>query len=65
MSRLTDREMACLRLIADGHSNERIMRALDISYAGVARSLASLYRKLGAADRASAVARGFRSGLLN
>jgi DNA-binding NarL/FixJ family response regulator len=61
---LTARERACLELIASGRSNAGIVRDLGLSQASVNRALSALYRKLGAADRASAVARAFRTGLL-
>lgn len=60
----TDRELACLELIAQGFSNERIVRKLDLSAGTATRAISSLYRKLGAVDRASAVAAAFRRGLL-
>lgn len=60
----TDRELACLELIAQGMSNDRIVRKLDLSAGTATRAISSLYRKLGAVDRASAVAIAFRRGLL-
>lgn len=61
---LTDREQSCLELIAQGFSNERIVRQLGLSAGTATRAISSLYRKLGAVDRGSAVSRAYQKGLL-
>ncbi len=62
---LTDRELSVLRGMADGHSNLRIGADLDISEDTVKTHARRLFRKLGARDRAHAVALGFRAGVLS
>lgn len=54
--RLTTRQQQILRLVANGHSNKAIGHALSIEPTTVQRHLHTIYRKLGAADRANAVA---------
>lgn len=55
--RLTPRERDILRLIADGHANKQIARTLGISINTVRTHLHNVFLKLGAANRAEAVAR--------
>ena len=62
---LTERELQVLRGMADGHSNAEIGRALFVSEDTVKTHARRLFRKLGARDRAHAVAAGFRAGLVN
>jgi len=54
---LTEREIQILRLVADGHTNASIARALDVSPRTIAKHLEHLYRKLGVSSRAAAVSR--------
>lgn len=61
---LTQREYQVLQLIADGLSNQGVADALVVSVETVRTHIKSVLRKLDARDRAHAVARGFRSGLL-
>jgi DNA-binding NarL/FixJ family response regulator len=61
---LTGRERQVVRLIADGHSNRAIARALYLSEATVKTHLVRIYRKLGVDNRASAVSEAVRRGLL-
>ncbi|WP_306215665.1 response regulator transcription factor [Actinoplanes sp. RD1] len=61
---LTDRERELLRLVAGGATNHEAASALFVSVATVKASLAGIYERLGARDRASAVAQGYRRGLL-
>jgi DNA-binding NarL/FixJ family response regulator len=61
---LTAREMAVIRLVAEGRTNDQIGRALDTSVSTVKAQLSALFEKLGARDRASAVAVCFRRGVL-
>jgi len=63
-SQLTARERDVLRLIADGLPGKQIARALGISERTVKFHTASLLRKLGADNRAQAVALAAERGLL-
>lgn len=60
--RLTPAETEVIRHVARGSGNKRIAADLRVSEATVKSHLASIYRKLDAADRASAVARAIRLG---
>jgi two-component system nitrate/nitrite response regulator NarL len=62
---ITERELAILRLAADGLPAQQIARDLHISIPTVKSHLAKIYVKLDVPDRASAVARAFRLGLLS
>ena len=61
---LTERELQVLRGMADGKSNAEIGRDLFVSEDTVKTHARRLFRKLGARDRAHAVASGFRAGLV-
>jgi DNA-binding NarL/FixJ family response regulator len=61
---LTERELQVLRGMADGKSNAEIGRELFVSEDTVKTHARRLFRKLGARDRAHAVAAGFRTGLV-
>jgi DNA-binding NarL/FixJ family response regulator len=61
---LTDREREVLRLIAQGLPSKQIARALNISERTVKFHTASLLHKLGAENRAQAVALATQRGLL-
>jgi DNA-binding NarL/FixJ family response regulator len=61
---LSNREFQVLQLIADGLSNQGVADALVLSVETVRTHIKGLLRKLDARDRAHAVARGFRAGLL-
>ena len=63
-SALTERELQVLRGMADGKSNAEIGRELFVSEDTVKTHARRLFRKLGARDRAHAVAAGFRAGLV-
>ncbi len=65
VGRLTDRERQVLRLIAQGLPGKQIARELAISERTVKFHTASLLRKLGADNRAQAVALAARRGLLD
>jgi DNA-binding NarL/FixJ family response regulator len=54
-----------LRLVADGATNEHIAHELGTSLGSIKARLASLFDELGARDRASLVAAGFRRGILS
>jgi len=62
---LTPRELDVLRLAADGHPNAEIARQLLVSTATVKSHLQNVFEKLEAPDRAAAVARAIRRGLVN
>jgi two-component system nitrate/nitrite response regulator NarL len=62
---LTPRELDVLRLAADGHPNAEIARQLQVSTATVKSHLQNVFEKLEAPDRAAAVARAIRRGLVN
>lgn len=55
-SPLTDREREVLRLISEGFSNKQIARALSITIRTVKTHVASILAKLGAENRAHAIA---------
>jgi DNA-binding NarL/FixJ family response regulator len=61
---LSPREHQILHLIAAGHGNHAIGVRLHITEDTVKTHNRRMYRKLGARDRAHAVAQGFRAGLL-
>jgi len=61
---LTEREMQVLSGMSRGRSNGEIGRELYLSEDTVKTHARRLFRKLGAADRAQAVALGFRWGLV-
>ncbi|MGV1006709.1 MAG: response regulator [Candidatus Nanopelagicales bacterium] len=62
---LTDREIEVLDGMSRGRSNAEIGRSLYVSEDTVKTHARRLFRKMGAADRAQAVALGFRWGLLS
>ncbi|MEA2641450.1 MAG: hypothetical protein QOF51_2844 [Chloroflexota bacterium] len=63
--RLTAREQQVLDLLAKGMTNQQIATELQIGYRTARFHVASLFRKLGAENRAHAVAVAARFGLLN
>lgn len=56
MTGLTARQREVLLHAANGNSNKQIARTLGISTATVCRHLAEIFARLGASDRAQAVA---------
>ena len=62
---LTLREIQVLEYLAEGNSNRDIARLLSISEETVKTHLGHLYEKLGAADRAQAVAIALRENLID
>ena len=62
---LSRREIEVLELLAEGKSNKAIGQVLTISEETVKTHLKRLYEKLGAADRAQAVAIALRQQLIN
>ncbi len=61
---LTPREIEVVRMIADGLGNKEIASQLGISDHTVKFHISSIFAKLGAANRAEAVALGIRQGLI-
>jgi HD-GYP domain-containing protein (c-di-GMP phosphodiesterase class II)/DNA-binding CsgD family transcriptional regulator len=62
---LTPREREVLQLAADGRSGRDIAGALVLSPGTVKTHFQNIYAKLGAHDRAAAVAAGLRRGIIN
>jgi DNA-binding CsgD family transcriptional regulator len=60
----TPRELECLRLAAEGATNDSIADELGVSVKTVNTLLHHLYGRLGAMNRASAIAMAFRRGYL-
>jgi DNA-binding NarL/FixJ family response regulator len=63
-SRLSDREIEVLRLVASGHSNKRIAGSLSISEDTAKGHMKSILGKLGAFDRTHAVTLGLKRGII-
>jgi DNA-binding NarL/FixJ family response regulator len=63
-SQLSERELEVLSRLAKGMTNKDIARDLFISQATVKSHVENILRKLGAPDRAGAVAEGFRKKLI-
>jgi DNA-binding NarL/FixJ family response regulator len=61
---LTQRELEVLQAAAHGNAVREIAETLVISPATVKSHLENIYAKLGVSDRAAAVARGLREGLI-
>lgn len=61
---LSDRELEVLSRLAKGMTNKDVARELFISQATVKSHVENILRKLGQADRAGAVAEGFRRKLI-
>lgn len=62
--RLSDRERQVLRLVARGRSNKQIARDLGITERTVKFHMTSIFNKLGADNRAQAIAIAAQRGLL-
>src|SRR5713226_18984 len=63
-SLLSEREREVLRLVADGLSNKQIARSLGITERTVKFHVTSIFNKLGAENRAQAVALAIQQGLV-
>jgi DNA-binding NarL/FixJ family response regulator len=61
---LTPREVQVLRAISEGKSNNQIGQELFLSEDTIKTHARRIFRKLGAKDRAEAVAQGFRQGII-
>ncbi|WP_295821872.1 response regulator transcription factor [uncultured Deinococcus sp.] len=64
LSPLTDRDMAILRLVADGQANKDIATTLGISVGLVKKHIGEILEKLQATDRTQAAIKAFRAGLI-
>lgn len=62
---LTERELQVLRGMSEGKSNAEIGTDLFVSEDTVKTHARRLFRKLGARDRAHAVAKGFQGGIVS
>ncbi len=62
---LSDRELEVLALVAEGRSNREVAEALDLAASTVKSHLDRVFDKLGAPDRAAAVALAVRSGWIS
>ena len=62
---LTARELELLELVGDGFSNRAISENLSISTNTVKYHLKNIFQKLGAQNRAEAVAHAIRTGILS
>lgn len=63
--RLSERELAILRLIADGHANKQIAWRLGVSTDTIKANLKQLFAKLGVDDRTHAVTVAARRGFID
>ncbi|HEX5542541.1 MAG TPA: response regulator transcription factor [Micromonospora sp.] len=61
---LTPRETQILQMVADGHSNQAVARALFITEATVKSHLVQVFTKLGVDSRTAAVAEARRRGIV-
>ena len=62
--RLSEREVAILRLVADGHANKQIAWRLGVSTDTIKANLKQLFAKLGVDDRTHAVTVAARRGFI-
>lgn len=60
---LTERQLAVLRLLAQGNSNKRIARALNIAEGTIKIHMAAIFRALNVTNRTEAVIAASRIGL--
>ena len=63
-SGLSEDDRKLLEFVADGCTNTQIARAMSVSVSTVKAHLSALFKRLGARDRASAIAICFRKGWL-
>jgi DNA-binding NarL/FixJ family response regulator len=61
---LTPREIQILRMVAEGHTNQAIARAMFITEATVKSHLVQVFTKLGVDNRTASVAEGRRRGII-
>lgn len=62
---LTEREIAVLRIVAQGNSNGAVARALSVSVETVKQHMKNIAAKLGTNDRAHAVAIAIKRGIIS
>jgi DNA-binding NarL/FixJ family response regulator len=62
---LTARESEVLRLLANGYSVSAIARSIFVSESTAKTHISKIYEKLGASNRADAIMKAVRSGLLS
>jgi DNA-binding NarL/FixJ family response regulator len=62
---LTQREADVVQLMSEGHSNRSVAESLFLSEATIKTHLIRIYRKLGVDNRAAAVSKAARRGLLD
>jgi DNA-binding NarL/FixJ family response regulator len=62
---LTEADRRLLELVAEGCTNTQIARTMSVSVSTVKAHLSALFKRLGARDRASAIAICFRKGWLS
>ena len=63
-TRLSERELAMLRLIADGATTEEVARQLFLSEASVKRVIRIIFEKLGVRNRSEAISEAYKRKLL-
>ncbi len=61
---LSDRELAILRLIAEGATTRELASQLFLSQASVKRSVRLIFEKLGVRNRSEAVSEAYKRGLI-
>ena len=61
---LTDREIATLRLVAQGWTNREIAEELSLAEQTIKNRLTIIYQKLGVHTRTEAIARALQEGLI-
>ncbi len=59
---LTAEDVALLRLVAEGRTNDEIAAALPLERRAVARRLTRLYGKIGVGSRPAAISYAFKNG---
>lgn len=62
---LTQKEIAILQLVADGHANKQIATRLNLSVETIKAHLKTIFSKLGVHDRTHAVTLAARRGYIN
>ena len=62
---LTQREIAILRLVADGHANKQIADRMNLSVETIKAQLKMIFSKLGVRDRTHAVTLAARRGYID
>ncbi len=63
-SNLSERELAILRLIADGVTTKELANQLFLSQASIKRSISLTFEKLGVRNRSEAVSEAYKRGLI-